>query len=144
MITELRRYRIRPGRMESWLAFFAEAARENERRGIRVEYAGVDTETGTFVWLRSFTDEADRVRRKAAFYGSEWWLEREAFAMDHVVEYDVTFLDAAFVSRGGPVEAALWPTSGAPAGSNSDGPPDGWVRSSRATFVRSRSGTEES
>ena len=64
--------------------------------------------------------------------------------MDQIVEYDVTFLDAAFVSRGGPVEAAPWPASGAPAGSNPDGPPDGWVRSSRATFVRSRSGTEES
>ena len=142
MITELRRYRIRPGRMASWLAFFAEAARENERCGIRVEYAGVDNETGTFVWLRSFADEDDRVRRKDAFYGSDWWLEREAFAMHHVVEYDVTFLDAVLVRGGGPVEAVPWPAPGAPAGSNPDGPPDGWVRSSRATFVRERSGTE--
>lgn len=42
MITELRRYRIKPGCMESWLAFFAGAAREHVRLGIRVEYAGVD------------------------------------------------------------------------------------------------------
>jgi hypothetical protein len=35
MITELRRYRIKPDRMESWLAFFVEAAREHEPHGIR-------------------------------------------------------------------------------------------------------------
>ena len=63
MITELRRYRIKPGRMDSWCAFFAGAARENEKHGIRVEYAGIEPETNTFVWLRSFDDEPDRVER---------------------------------------------------------------------------------
>src|SRR3954469_2864057 len=133
MITELRRYRIKSGRMESWLTFFAEAARENERHGIRVEYAGVDRETGTFVWLRSFADEADRVARKDAFYGDAWWTEREAFAMDHVVEYEVTFLDAALVRQGGAVDAVPWPAAGEPGGSRGDGPPDGWIASTRRT-----------
>lgn len=135
MITELRRYRIKPGRMESWLAFFHEAARQHDPHGIRVEYAGIDRETNTFTWLRSFTDEADRVARKDAFYGADWWLEREVFAMDHVLEYDVTFLEAAIIRDGGTVTAVPWPAGGEPAGSNPDGPPDGWVRSSRATFV---------
>jgi hypothetical protein len=135
VITELRRYRIKPGRMESWLFFFSEAARENERHGSRVEYAGVDTETNTFVWLRSFADEADRATRKDAFYGSDWWLEREAFAMDHVIEYDVTFLDAALSRDGGALSLAQWPATGEPAGSRPDGPPDGWVPSTRRTFV---------
>jgi hypothetical protein len=139
MITELRRYRIKPDRLESWLAFFLEAAREHEPHGIRVEYAGVDRETSTFTWLRTFEDEADRVARKDAFYGADWWLDREAYAMDHVVEYDVTFLDAFAVREGGGVIAAPWPAAGDPAGSHADGPPDGWTRSSRATFVR---GTE--
>jgi hypothetical protein len=138
MITELRRYRIKPGRMESWIAFFGEAARENERHGIRVEYAGVDAETGTFVWLRSFVDEADRQARKDAFYGSAWWVEREAFAMDHVLEYDVTFLDAAFYRDGGEMTAASWPATGEPAGSRADSPPDGWAPSTRRMFVRAR------
>jgi len=135
MITELRRYRIKPGRLESWIAFFVEAARENEGHGIRVEYAGVDAETGTFVWLRSFVDEADRQARKDAFYGSAWWVEREAFAMDHVIEYDVTFLDAAFYRDGGDVITAPWPAAGEPAGSRADSPPDGWAPSTRRTFV---------
>jgi NIPSNAP protein len=135
VITEIRRYRIKPGRLESWLAFFAEASRENERHGIRVEYAGVDRETGTFVWLRSFADEADRQARKAAFYGSDWWIKREAFAMDHVLEYEVTFLDAAIVNEGGRATAVPWPAPGEPAGSRGDGPPDGWAPSTRRTFV---------
>ena len=42
MITELRRYLIKPGRMDSWREFFDEATRESLRHGIRVEYAGVD------------------------------------------------------------------------------------------------------
>jgi hypothetical protein len=136
MITELRRYRIKPGRLESWLAFFQEAAREHDPHGIRVEYAGVDRETNSFVWLRTFEDEADRVARKDAYYGADWWLERESFAMDHVLEYDVTFLDAAVIREGGRIVAAPWPAGGAPAGSHSDAPPNGWARSARATFVR--------
>ena len=55
--------------------------------------------------------------------------------MDHVIEYDVTFLDAAVIRDGGEVSAAPWPAEGEPAGSHADGPPDGWVRSARATFV---------
>src|ERR1700704_2398191 len=109
MITELRRYRIKPGRLESWLAFFLEAAREHEPHGIRVEYAGGDRETHTFTLLRTFEDEADRVARKDAYYGAGWWLAREAFAMDHVLEYEVTFLDAAMIRVGGQVVAAPWP-----------------------------------
>ena len=138
MITELRRYRIKPGHMAAWCGFFEEAAREHDRYDIRVEFAGVDTEANTFVWLRSFADEADRVAKKAAFYGASWWLEREAAAMDHVLEYDVTFLDAALIREGGKVGPTSWPALGAPAGSTPDGPPDGWVRSSRATFVPER------
>ena len=138
MITELRRYRIKPERLASWLEFFAQAARENERHGIRVEYAGVDRETSTFTWLRSFADEADRQARKDAFYGADWWVEREAFAMDHVVEYEVTFLDAAFVREGGAVTAVPWPATGEPAGTQADGPPGGWRPSTRRTFVPER------
>lgn len=137
MITELRRYRIAPGRMDSWLAFFAQAVQEHVRRGMRVEYVGVDRETSTFIWLRSFQDEADREETKAGFYGSAWWTEREAFAMDHVLEYDVTFLDAAIVREGGEI-VELPPISGGErAGSRADSPPDGWEASTRRTFVRS-------
>jgi hypothetical protein len=139
MITELRRYRIKSACMDSWVAFFAEAARVNEEHGIRVEYAGVEPETNTFVWLRSFDDEADRVARKGAFYGSDWWLERETFAMSHVLEYSVEFLHASLVHDGRIVNAPPVPP-GPAAGSTPDGPPGGWTRSTRATFVREAEG----
>lgn len=138
MITELRRYRIKPDRLDSWRVAFEEAARENERHGIRVEYAGVDVETGTYVWLRTFADEADRQARKDAFYGSEWWLEREKSIMDHVLEYEVTFLDTALYRDGGRLSQAPWPATGDRAGSRADGPPDGWTTSTRRTFVPER------
>ena len=138
MITELRRYLIKPGRMDAWREFFEEATRESLLHGIRVEYAGVDAETNTFIWLRSFEDESDRVARKAAFYGSDWWLERESSAMDNVLAYEVTFLDATHVRQGGEIARTEWPASGAAAGSTADDPPDGWSRSTRATFTPTR------
>ncbi len=107
---------------------------ENERQGARVEYVGVDRETSTFVYLRSYADESDRQVRKDAFYSSAWWIEREAFAMTHVIEYEVTFLDAVIV-REGPLIHTPWPAPGVRAGSNPDGPPEGWVTSTRTTFV---------
>ena len=137
MITELRRYRIKAGRMDNWVEFFEGAARENQAFGIRVEYAGVDRETNTFVWLRTFADEADRVTRKADFYGSPWWLEREQYAMDHVLEYSVEFLHAALIRADDSIVKAPPTTGGAAAGSTPDGPPSGWSRSARATFVPS-------
>ncbi len=136
MITELRRYRIKPDKLESWLVFFAEAARENERHGIRVEYAGVDQESSTLIWLRSFADEADREARKDAFYGSDWWNDREAFAMDHVIEYEVTFLDAVLVREDGEIQAMPWPAPGEQAGSRGDSAPDGWAASTTRRFSR--------
>lgn len=136
MITELRRYVIKPDRLESWVDFFADAIAEHTRLGMRVEYAGVEMDTATFVWLRSFDDEDARVDQKDAFYGGEWWLEREAFAMDHVLAYDVTFLDAALVREGGTVSRVAWPAKGDRAGSLGDEPPDGWRLSSRAAWVR--------
>ena len=143
MITELRRYRIKPDRLDSWLTFFAEVIRESERHGIRVEYAGVDRETSTFVWLRSFADEADRETRKAALYDSDWWTERETSAMDHVLEYEVTFLDAAIVRQGGEPTAVAWPASGERGGSRGDAPPDGWTASTDRKFTPLRNGSAD-
>ncbi len=139
MITELRRYRVAPGRLDAWLAFFSDALREHALHGIRAEYAGVDRETGTVVWLRSFDDEADRVARKAACYHSDWWRAVEPRAMADIVEYDVTFLDAAFVHPEGDLQAVPWPSRGARAGSTGDDAAEGWIRSSRSTFVRAAS-----
>jgi hypothetical protein len=139
VISELRRYRIDPARVDSFLEFLTEAARRHEDFGIRVEYMGVDRETGTFVWVRSFEDEADRASRKEAYYGSSWFLERESFAMGHVLEYVVTFLDATLVRDGGPLRTVAFQEGERP-GSRGDSPPTGWDASTRRTYVPSRPG----
>jgi hypothetical protein len=136
VITELRRYRIRADKIASWVEFFREAARRNEAGGSQVEFAGVDPETGTFIWLRTYADEADRERRKSAFYGADWWVENESFAMEHVIEYDVTFLETAMHREGGQLVSVPWPVAGEGPGGRADGPPDGWRPSTRRTFVR--------
>jgi hypothetical protein len=135
MITELRRYRLKPDMVDSWLGFFRETLAQSEQHGIRIEYAGLDAETHTFVWLRSFSDEADRQQRKDAFYDDDWWVRREAFAMSHVVEYDVTFLDTVIVREGGALHDLPWPATGERPGARADSPPDGWTPSTRRTFV---------
>ena len=136
MITELRYYRIKPERLASWVQFFAEAIRENERQGMPVEFAGVDRDTSTYVYARSFGNEAARQGVKAGFYGSDWWLEREAFAMEHVLEYRVEFLDTAIVRRDGAfVDVPVDLASERP-GSRGDDPPSGWVASSGRRWVR--------
>jgi hypothetical protein len=56
--------------------------------------------------------------------------------MDHVVEYDVTFLEAALHRKGGRLVSVPWPVAGERPGSRADGPPDGWRSSTRRTFVR--------
>ena len=136
MITELRRYRIKPDRLASWVDFCHEAARRNEAGGSQVEFAGVDPDTSTFVWLRTYADEADRQTRKGSFYGADWWTEREAFAMDHVIEYDVTFLETAIHRGGGRLIDVAWPPAGERPGSRGDSPPDGWIASTHTSWVR--------
>jgi hypothetical protein len=137
MITELRYYRIKPEKLDSWVRFFAEAVRENERQGMPIEFAGVDRDTSTYVYARSFQDEAQRQAVKAGFYEGPWWLEHEDFAMDHVVEYRVEFLDTAIVRReSGLTEIPIDLASERP-GSRGDDPPAGWVAWSGRTWSRS-------
>jgi hypothetical protein len=122
--------------MASWVDFFREAAERHLELGIRVEYAGVETETNTFVWLRSFDDEAMRRSLKDEFYGGQWWLERESFAMDHVLEYETVFLEGTLVRSDVGLESVPWPADGARGGTTGDSPPDGWHESTRTTVVR--------
>ena len=138
MITEIRRYRLDPERLDTFLEFFSAATKQHVDRGMRVEYVGLDRETSTLIWLRSFDDDADRIARKAEYYGSEWWLEREAFAMGHVFEYDVVFADALWVHEGGTLTEMALTEDGERAGTRADAPPAGWVLSTRRSFVPER------
>jgi hypothetical protein len=63
------------------------------------------------------------------------WLEREAFAMDHLLDYSVEFLHVALNRHADHVATAPQVVGGPAAGSTLDAPPDGWTRSTRTTFV---------
>jgi len=98
VITELRTYIIKRGRMESWLRNWREAMERNMALGIRVEWAGFDTESmGTFIFLRSFRNLEERTRQEEAFYGSDWWREVGDGVMSDVVTWESRLLDTAAV-----------------------------------------------
>jgi len=100
MITGIRTYTIKRGMMPAWLELFAEAAQHNLDHGIRLEFAGVDPENmGTFIWLRTFRDDADRMDRETALYGSEWWQRVSDHVMGHVVNYEVRVVRTAFLRQ---------------------------------------------
>jgi hypothetical protein len=97
VITELRIYSIKRGHMAAWLERWAETAEKNVELGIRIEFAGVDPENqGTFIWARSFADEAERQRLSEVLYGSDWWQAEGDDVMSHVVTYEVRLLRTAF------------------------------------------------
>lgn len=98
VITELRTYIIKRGRMESWLRNWREAMKRNLALGIRVEWAGFDPESmGTFIFLRSFRNLDERTHQEEAFYGSDWWREVGDGVMSDVVTWESRLLDTAAV-----------------------------------------------
>ena len=102
MITELRTYTIRRGRMESWLRHWREAMDRNIALGIRVEWAGFDPESmGTFIFLRSFRDEDERRRLEAEFYEGEWWKNVGDEVMGDVLNWESRLMQTAAVGSPG-------------------------------------------
>jgi hypothetical protein len=98
VITELRTYTIKRGRMESWLRHWREAMDRNIALGIRVEWAGFDPESmGTFVFLRSFRDEEERRRLEQAFYQGDWWRNVSDEVMSHVLTWESRLFNTAVV-----------------------------------------------
>lgn len=92
MIVEVRRYRIKPGRREEFLAFFAtRSIPALQAHGMRVLGPLLDVENpNAFVWLRAFPSLEAREDMRAAFYGGDLWKEElEEIAMPMLESYDV-------------------------------------------------------
>ena len=95
MISQLRIYTIKPGRMISWLTLFREQIRPIHRKlGIPVEAAWVNAEQNEFIWVRSF-DSADVIPdREAEYFASP---ERQALGdlpKDHIAKMEVRVIEA--------------------------------------------------
>lgn len=74
---ELRRYEVRPGKMDEWIALM-----EREIVPFQIAAGMVitglfrgETDDGVFVWMRRFESEEDRVRLYADVYESARWQE---------------------------------------------------------------------
>lgn len=72
---ELRQYKIRPGKMEEWLAYMQEEIipfQVSNGAVICGSFRGEEDDS-VYVWIRRFESEADRERIYAAIYDSDHW-----------------------------------------------------------------------
>jgi len=72
---ELRQYKIRPGKMQEWLAFM-----ESEIIPFQVSKGAVicasfqgEEDDSVYVWIRRFESEAERERLYREVYESDFW-----------------------------------------------------------------------
>ena len=75
MFYELRQYRIHPGRMEEWVEFMEKDIIPFQvSRGMVItgSWQGEEDDT-SYVWMRRFASEAERVRLYKAVYESDYW-----------------------------------------------------------------------
>jgi hypothetical protein len=75
MLFELRQYTTRPGQREKWVKFFeAEILPFQTSKGMQILASFVgEEEADTFVWVRRFESEAERVRLYKEVYESDHW-----------------------------------------------------------------------
>jgi hypothetical protein len=74
---ELRQYYVRPGQMERWVKCMEEEIipfQVSKGMVIAGSFRG-ETDDSVYVWLRRFSDEAERVRLYDAVYQSAYWQE---------------------------------------------------------------------
>ena len=85
---ELRRYRVRRGRMDDWVRCMEEVIIPFQvARGMVIagSFRGEQDDT-TYVWLRRFESEAERERLYAAVYESAEWQEEIAPRVGELVD----------------------------------------------------------
>lgn len=75
MLFELRQYKTRPGQRDKWVQFFeAEILPFQTSKGMQILASFVgEEEADTFVWVRRFESEAERVRLYKEVYESDHW-----------------------------------------------------------------------
>ncbi len=86
MILEIRVYKLKPGLRDKFAAFFdSRLGPAQQAAGMQIPGQFVSTEDDdTFVWLRAFDREEDRMKLRDAFYEGPIWrdeLADEAMAM---------------------------------------------------------------
>ncbi len=71
MIAQVRIYTINKGMMDAWLQCFKEHLQPiHEQYGIKIVGAWVNRPQNEFIWIRTFTDEADLETKTKAYNNS--------------------------------------------------------------------------
>lgn len=96
MIVEIRRYTLKPGKREEFIAFF-ETKNRNALRDAGMKVFGPlrDLEDETKVhWMRAFATLEDRDRIKDSFYsGSVWSNDIEPLVMPLIEHYEASLTE---------------------------------------------------
>jgi hypothetical protein len=100
---ELRFYTARPGRRDELAAFLDRVVLPfNTARGVQVIGSFLDAEhEDTYIWIRRFEDEADRLRAYEAIYQDPAWIADVA-----PVVTELMFRERAVVTRALPTAAS--------------------------------------
>jgi NIPSNAP protein len=93
VVTQLRRYTIREGMMDSWIALFTQTIKPlTERCGMSIDGMWVDEARREFIWLRSFGSVEDIPVKEALFTGTPEYADFVPKAKEHLARYDVTLM----------------------------------------------------
>ena len=96
MIIEIRRYTLKPGRREDFIAYFEAVNRPALRdAGMKVFGPMRDTENKNIVhWMRAFETQEQRESTKNAFYDGPVWLrDVEPIVMPMIEKYEASVVE---------------------------------------------------
>lgn len=102
---ELRSYTARPGRRDDLAAFMDRVVLPfNTARGVRVIGSFTDAEhDDTYIWIRRFEDEADRVRAYEAIYQDPAWVADVAPVIAELMYRERSVVTRALPTAGSPL-----------------------------------------
>lgn len=90
MFYELRQYKVRPGQMDRWVKCMEEEIipfQVAQGMVIAGSFRG-ETDDSVYVWMRRFSDEAERERLYEAVYQSDHWKNEIAPRIPEMLDRD--------------------------------------------------------
>ena len=95
-IAHLRTYTINKGMLDDWLKLFPKLVSLMEEAGITVESTWVNAERTQFIWIRSYGDSINNIKKcEAAFYGSDWWIANVNHVRSHISHREIVQIETA-------------------------------------------------
>ena len=90
MFYELRRYKIKAGKMDEWVPFMEDVIIPFQvAQGMVIAGSFRGEDETTYVWMRRFASEAERERLYAAVYDTERWKNDIAPRVAELMEPDI-------------------------------------------------------